>query len=98
MIEIEKLTEADKGKPVVYEDRTKEGMLIKREKGILSSWSDTSIFVRFGTGSTGQSCRPDDLHWAMVYDEFLFDPNEAAVGKDDYFPKHSSRPQIKIKA
>lgn len=97
MIEIKELTQADIGKDVVYENRTQDGTLIVREKGKISSWNAHYIFVRFsGDTAGGKACRQDSLYWAMLYETFVYDPNERATMKDDYHPK-KTRP-IKIKA
>ena len=54
MIRIEKLTEADKGRAVVY---------TFGDKGVISSWNSTHIFVRYGADVTSKPTRPEDLEW-----------------------------------
>lgn len=88
MIDISTLTPEDIGKEIVYEDRSADGkILYKREIGTLSSWNNTFIFVKF-KAETGAACLPDTVHWGMVYNEFLFNPNEKAKVTDDYFPEN----------
>lgn len=55
MIEINKLTESDKGRNVSY--RSSHGLL---EYGKLTSWNDTFVFVQF-KGPTGEACKPSDV-------------------------------------
>jgi len=55
MIEIGNLTDADKGRRVRYEREH-----CKREIGVLSSWNDRFVFVRFN-GPNGEACEPADV-------------------------------------
>lgn len=59
MIEISKLTEADKGRKVNYHREFSEP-----EFGVLSSWNDSYIFVRF-KGPNGEACEPADVSFAF---------------------------------
>ena len=38
-----------------------------REEGVLSSWNEQYVFVRF-KGPTGEACLPEDLTFAEDYD------------------------------
>jgi hypothetical protein len=72
MIEIGKLTEADKVREVCYRSR---GLT---EWGHITSWNERFIFVRYHAqkldgndhhvipriGTTSEATRPDDLTWA----------------------------------
>ena len=55
-VEIAALTEADKGRGVIYTAHHGD-----RERGVLSSWSDKYVFVRFTTGCTAAACDPLQL-------------------------------------
>lgn len=57
MINPKTLSRNDVGRKVVYTDfgRTQEG--------ILSSWNDTTVWVRF-KGPCGEACDPKDLEFA----------------------------------
>ena len=55
MIDISKLTEADKGRNVTYHRE-----FCKKEFGKLSSWNSTYVFVRF-KGPNGEACLPEDV-------------------------------------
>ena len=57
-IDLEALTEADKGRKVIYKAGTEE-----REEGVISSWNDVNVFVRYGTQVGSQATRPEDLTW-----------------------------------
>ena len=57
---ISDLTEADKGRQVVYHGNY-GGPL---EFGIITSWNDKYIFVRYGVGATSAATSPEDLTWA----------------------------------
>lgn len=63
MIDITKLKEVDKGRQVKYIPRHAKGDRNHKdcETGIISSWSNIYIFVRFTTGSTAAGVRPQDL-------------------------------------
>ena len=55
MIEIARLTEADKGRQVLYHRE-----FSRRETGVLSSWNDKFVFVRF-RGPNGEACEEEDI-------------------------------------
>jgi hypothetical protein len=60
MIEIKDLTFSDVGRLVVF-----QGPLSRIEQGILTSWNDMFVFVKF-RGPNGEACKPE-------YVEFVFD-------------------------
>ena len=68
MINIEQLTEEDKGRWVIYTDS-----LGKQEFGRLKSWNSVNCFVVFNCDArwdeyhlfTGQSCNPADLKFYL---------------------------------
>ena len=57
-------TTKDVGRGVVYVPR---GPVIagdlRRESGVVSSWNEYYVFVRFGALSTAMACRREDLQW-----------------------------------
>lgn len=55
MIEISKLTDADKGRNVTYHRE-----FCRKEFGQLSSRNDKFVFVRF-KGPGGEACEPSDV-------------------------------------
>lgn len=55
-IRIEELTEADKGRGVLFHHH--HGAT---EPGRLSSWNDHYVFCRFTSGSTAAACDPAQL-------------------------------------
>jgi hypothetical protein len=55
MIDIGELTENDKGASVVYENG------YKREFGVVSSWNDHFIFVKYGGSQQSQATSPEHL-------------------------------------
>jgi hypothetical protein len=55
MIEIASLQEGDKGRHVRYHREH-----CTPEIGVLSSWNDRVIFVRF-KGPNGEACEPEDV-------------------------------------
>lgn len=57
MINIALLTEKDIGRHVIYERE-----YCKKEVGVLTSWNERFIFVRF-RGPTGESCQPEDVRF-----------------------------------
>ena len=57
-IKLSDLKETDKGRGVIF--HTNHGSL---EYGIVSSWNDRYIFVRFTTGSTAAACDPEQLEF-----------------------------------
>lgn len=60
MIEIASLREADKGRKVVYR---------WSEEGVITSWNDRFIFVRF-KGPNGAACRPEDITYSADLDDW----------------------------
>lgn len=65
MIDISKLTEADKGRGVVYRAASGD----KGEDGVISSWNERYIFVRYSISGVAATL-PEDL-------EFLYHPSLA---------------------
>jgi hypothetical protein len=65
VIEIEKLTDADKGRKVIYSDN--HGL---RERGMISSWNNLYVFVRFHAGTA--ACGPESLSFCDL-DERMAD-------------------------
>ena len=62
MIDIDRLTETDKGRGVIYTRALGDGS--RRERGVLSSWNEKYIFARFTKGETAAACNPSDLDFA----------------------------------
>ena len=63
MIKPELLTEEDIGRKVVYERKH-----CPVEEGVLSSWNDKYVFVRF-KGPNGEACEPQDIRFANFAQE-----------------------------
>jgi len=61
MIDITKLTESDIGRGVVYKAHLADGLTIPREDGVIVSWSDRYVFVRYKHGV--KATYPRDLEW-----------------------------------
>ena len=61
MIYLKDLTNADKNRLVVYS----KGRLKQLEEGIITSWNDTFIFVKYGKDITSKATYPQDLDWAI---------------------------------
>ena len=55
MIAIEDLKDRDVGRFILYHPHYG-----KHERGVLSSWSNGFVFVRFRS-LTGEACRPEDV-------------------------------------
>lgn len=55
MIDISKLTKEDIGRNVTYHRE-----YCDKEYGVLSSWNDKYVFVRF-RGPNGEACSPEDV-------------------------------------
>lgn len=55
MIDISKLSAAHVGRHVIYHRE-----FCRREVGVLTSWNDKYVFVRF-KGPTGEACEPEDV-------------------------------------
>lgn len=58
MIDISTLNNTHVGRSVLYTDR-----LGKISEGVISSWNDKLIFVRYTSGDTAAGTRPEDLTW-----------------------------------
>ncbi len=71
-IDLSGLRESDKGRTVIYRDHG------RAEAGTLSSWTPTTVFVRFHQGDTGAACSPCDLHFAVrnMSADFYHPPQE----------------------
>lgn len=63
MIDIQKLTQADIGRNVIYKADN-----APVEVGQLSSWNRTFIFVRF-RGPDGEACLPEDVSFEHRTDD-----------------------------
>lgn len=59
MIDPKELTDADIGRKVIYQD---SGGVSEPEIGVLSSWTDKYVRVRF-RGPQGESCDPLDVEF-----------------------------------
>ncbi|GHV78614.1 hypothetical protein AGMMS49944_04050 [Spirochaetia bacterium] len=59
MIDIDSMKEENKGDEVVYVDK---GV---REFGVVSSWNQTYIFVKFYQRMQSQACKPEMLTFTM---------------------------------
>lgn len=57
MIDPKQLTDKDVGRKVTY-DRE----FCDTETGVLSSWNDKYVFVRF-KGPNGEACEPEDVRF-----------------------------------
>lgn len=80
MIDIAKLTDADKGRGVIYTPHHSTPENPDTERGVISSWNDTYIFVRYGPGSTAAATDPEQLEWEQqVTDQELRDKAEGLV-------------------
>ena len=58
MIAIKKLLPKDVGRPVLYKQGTRE-----EERGVITSWSENYIHVRYGDKINSQSTYPRDLQF-----------------------------------
>lgn len=56
MIDLSQLTQEDIGRKAVYRDSFTKAP----EEGILSSWNDKYVFIRF-KGPNGEACDPSDV-------------------------------------
>ena len=54
------LTEADKGRTVIYQSGA------QREAGTLTSWRHDMVWARFSQGATACGCHPRDLFIAVA--------------------------------
>ena len=70
MIDINKLTENDKGRKVIYSRKGFEGIELpfsdvrfgnKFEEGIITSWNDSFMFIRYGKDIHSKATYPSDL-------------------------------------
>lgn len=50
----------DEGRRVIYARKDPHRTT---ERGIISSWNDKYIFVRYSAGSTAAATSPEDLEW-----------------------------------
>ncbi len=80
MIEIESLVDADKGRLVTYHPGHGG-----TEAGVISSWNDKFIFVRYTSGSTAAATDPTDLTWQFT------DRNEEHREVDDFYARRGQR-------
>lgn len=62
MININSLTQQDKGRMVVY---IPNGTNMKMEEGIICGWNDIYIFVRYKDDLGSKATHPRDLDWAL---------------------------------
>ncbi|MDO8534108.1 MAG: hypothetical protein Q7S17_05125 [Xanthobacteraceae bacterium] len=60
-------TLADIGRLVVYTGNRYPGG--KLEEGVITSFSDTSVFVRYGADVHSKGTDRRDLEWAMMIDD-----------------------------
>jgi len=58
-MQISDLIDSDKGREVIY--TAHHGAT---ESGVISSWNETFVFVRYGRGSTAQATDPEQLEFA----------------------------------
>jgi len=63
MIDQATLNKYDVGRTVTYHRQS-----CRMEYGVLSSWSDRYVFVRF-TGPNGQACEPADVSFNIAFIE-----------------------------
>jgi hypothetical protein len=59
VIETSKLTDEDRGREVVFESQGSY-----REFGIISSWNERFIFVKYDGRQQSQATRPEDLRFS----------------------------------
>ena len=64
MINTDTLTDKDKSRVVIY-----TGPKGKTESGLITSWNDTFIFVRYGLGTSGVATMPENLHFEFEFDQ-----------------------------
>lgn len=60
MINIKTLTQEDIGRSVVYK-QTNRSDEFEVEQGVISSFNDTYVFVRYNVCGGGQATNPNDL-------------------------------------
>lgn len=53
-----KLSNTDIGRKVIYKSHHCDV-----EEGVITSFNDSFVFVKYGTGSTSQATRREDLNW-----------------------------------
>lgn len=58
MIIIRDLKESDKGRNVVFNDGKRP-----QEEGVINSWNDLYIFVRYGSDSYGKATQPRHIEF-----------------------------------
>ena len=61
MIVIKDLTENDKGRMVEYRANAMHG----QEEGIITSWNDSFVLVRYGSDKGSKATRPEDLDFCI---------------------------------
>lgn len=54
-----KVTDADIGRAVIY----RAAPNFEPEQGVITSFNDKYVFVRYGSGLRGVATDPDDLDW-----------------------------------
>jgi len=60
-------TEADIGRKVVYPGRSRvEGGFSRPQVGIITSFNEKYIFVRYGVGATSAATKREDLEWEVA--------------------------------
>lgn len=59
-MKISDLTPSDTGRNVIYTAHHGE-----REEGVISSWNEKYVFVRYGMGSTAAATDPDQLEFSV---------------------------------
>jgi hypothetical protein len=65
-VRVETLATTDEGRLVIWADRH------QREVGVVSSWNEDYVFVRFTTGCTAEACAPEKLRFALENISHLF--------------------------
>jgi hypothetical protein len=58
-LDYDKLTEADIGRTVIYQDHG------RAEAGTLTSWRSGLVFARYTSGDTSAGAHPNDLSFAV---------------------------------
>lgn len=56
-------TEADIGRVVVYRPTHRRYERTVAEEGVITSFNDSYVFVRYGTYGTARATRRSDLEW-----------------------------------
>ena len=65
MIDLKSLTEDDLGRTVLYTPSAVSfpHHMIFQERGVVTSWNETYIFVRYGANQHSNATSPRDLEW-----------------------------------